>query len=91
MPSSSRQVDVTNTLGLHLRAAEKFVRLTQGFRADVWVVCDGRKVSGKSILDLATLAAECGSRLELETDGPDAQAAMDALTALIERRFDEEG
>ena len=86
----SRQVDVTNTLGLHLRAAGKFVGLAQQFQADVWVVCDGRKASGKSILDLATLAAACGSRLELETDGPDAETALDALTGLIGRRFDED-
>jgi phosphocarrier protein HPr len=90
MIMTSRQVDLTNTLGLHLRAAAKFVSLAQQFRADVSVICDGRKVSGKSILDLATLAAACGSRLELETDGPDAEAALDALTDLIGRRFDEE-
>ena len=86
----SRQVEITNTLGLHLRAADKFVRLAQQFRADVRVACDGRKVSGRSILDLTTLAAACGSRLELEADGPDAEAALDALTDLIGRRFDEE-
>jgi phosphocarrier protein len=91
MLTSRRQVDVTNTLGVHLRAAAKFVALTQEFRADVWVVSDGRKVSGKSVLDLATLAAECGSRLELEADGPDAEAVIDALTSLIERRFEEGG
>ncbi len=86
----SRRVDVTNTLGLHLRAAAKFVSLAQQFRADVSVICDGRKVSGKSILDLTTLAAACGSRLELETGGPDAHAALEALAGLIGRGFDEE-
>lgn len=89
MLTANRSVDVTNSLGLHLRAADKFVRLACKFKADVWVLCDGRKVSGKSILDLTTLAAACGTRLELEADGPDADAAMDALTALIGRRFDE--
>ena len=72
----SRQIEIINTLGLHLRAAAKFVRLAQQFQADIWVACDGRKVSGRSILDLATLAAERGSRLELETNGPDAEAAL---------------
>jgi phosphocarrier protein len=89
MLTSRRQVDLTNTLGLHLRAAATFVRLAQQFRANVWVVCGGRRASGKSILDLATLAAECGARLELETDGPDAEAALVALTELIARGFDE--
>jgi phosphocarrier protein HPr len=86
----SRQVEINNILGLHLRAADKFVRLAQQFRADVWVDRDGRKVSGRSILDLATLAAECGSLLKLETDGPDAEAASNALTNLIAFGFDEE-
>src|SRR3954447_8383973 len=85
-----RQVGVVNILGLHLRAADRFVRLAREFRADVWVSCDGRMASGKSILDLATLAAGYGTRLELEADGPDAEAALDALTGLIERGFNEQ-
>jgi phosphotransferase system HPr (HPr) family protein len=89
-PSISRQVEVTNALGLHLRTAAQFVRLAQQFRADIRVACDGRTASGRSVLDLATLAAACGSRLGLEADGPDAEAALDALTDLIGRRFDEE-
>jgi phosphocarrier protein HPr len=87
---AKRQLDITNTLGLHLRAAGAFVKLAQQFRAEVWVICNGRRASGKSILDLATLAAECGCRLELETAGPDAESALDALSELIARRFDEE-
>ena len=90
MVTATRQVDVTNTLGLHLRTAGAFVKLAQQFRAEVWVVCNDRRASGKSILELATLAAECGCRLELETHGPDAEAALDALTELIARGFREE-
>lgn len=86
----SRQVEITNSFGLHLRAADKFVRLAQQFQADVWVASGGRKVSGRSIIDLATLAAECGTRLELETNGPDAAAALDALADLIGHGFDEQ-
>jgi phosphotransferase system HPr (HPr) family protein len=86
----SRQVEITNTLGLHLRAADQFVRLARQFRAEVWVACDGRTANGRSILDLTTLAAACGSQLELEADGPDAEAALDALTGLIGRGFDEQ-
>lgn len=89
MLTLSRHVDISNPLGLHLRAADKFVRLACQFRADVRVICDGNKANGKSILDLVTLAAACGSRLDVETDGPDSQAALDALTALVDRRFDE--
>ncbi len=85
----SRQVEITNTLGLHLRAADKFVRLARQFQAEVRVACDGRKVSGRSMLDLMALAAACGTCLELEADGPDAQAALDALSDLIAREFDE--
>jgi phosphocarrier protein len=88
-PRVSRQVKVSNPLGLHLRAAVQFVRLAGQFRADVRVVCEGRQGSGRSILDLTTLAAGCGSRLELEADGPDAEIAVAALAQLIERRFDE--
>jgi phosphotransferase system HPr (HPr) family protein len=86
----SQQVEITNAQGLHLRAADKFVRLARQFRADVWVARDGRKASGRSILDLTTLAAARGTRLELEADGPDAEAALDALTDLIGRGFDEQ-
>ena len=89
MLKASQQADLTNTLGLHLRAADKFVKLAQRFQSDVRVVCDGRTASGKSILDLTTLAAERGCRLELEANGPDAEAALGALVALIGRGFDE--
>jgi phosphocarrier protein len=83
-----RHVEITNPLGLHLRAAERFVRMAREFQANVRVARDGRKISGRSILDLMTLAAPCGCRLDLEADGPDAEAAVDALSALIERGFD---
>jgi phosphotransferase system HPr (HPr) family protein len=86
----NRDVEVTNTLGLHLRAASKFVALAQQFQADVSVIYDGRKANGKSILDLATLAAACGSQLELKADGHDGESALDALVGLVGRGFDEQ-
>jgi phosphotransferase system HPr (HPr) family protein len=89
-PVVRREAEIINTLGLHLRAAAKFVHLSKGFQASVTVIHDGREVSGKSIIELATLAAECGYRVVLNAEGPDAEAAVDALTALIMRRFDEE-
>jgi phosphotransferase system HPr (HPr) family protein len=86
----SRQVEITNTYGLHLRAANTFARLAQQFQADVRVGYDGRKVNGRSILDLTTLAAGCGAWLEVQADGADAEAALEALIDLITRRFDEQ-
>jgi phosphocarrier protein len=89
MSTASRQVALTNALGFHLRATGKFVQLARQFQAEVWVTCDGRKASGRSVLDLTTLAAPCGSWLALDADGPDADAVLDALTGLIDRGFDE--
>lgn len=85
----TRSVEIVNTLGLHFRAADRIVRIARQFQANVNVACDGRAASGRSILDLATLAAGCGARLVLEADGPDAEAAINALTGLIEHGFDE--
>ena len=81
---------IANPLGLHLRAADRFVRLARQFRAEVRVSLEGKVANGKSILDLTTLAAGCGTRLELEANGPDAEAALAALSGLIEARFEED-
>lgn len=89
-PAARREVEIVNMLGLHLRAADKFVSLAREFQATVAVIHDGRQVSGSSILDLTSLAVECGSRIVLRAEGPDALAAVDALTNLVVRRFDEE-
>jgi phosphocarrier protein HPr len=89
MVRSSRPIDISNIPGLNLRAADKFVRLAGRFTAEVWVFCDERRVNGKSILDLITLTAACGSRLQIETDGPEADAALDALSQLVIRGFDD--
>jgi phosphocarrier protein HPr len=86
---SNRQVEVVNALGLHLRAAGKFVRLAQQFHAQVRVACGERIVNGKSILDLTTLAAERGTWLALEASGHDAEDAIEALTELVATRFHE--
>jgi len=78
-----RQVGVSNVLGLHLRVAGKFVRLAQAFQSDVRVCCEGIIANGKSILDLLSLAAECGTMLALEAQGCDAEDAVAALANLI--------
>lgn len=87
----SRQVEIINPQGLHMRAAERFVSLARQFQAEVRVGHAGRRVSGRSLLDLLTLGAVCGTRLELEAEGPDAAAALDALGGLARRGFDEHG
>lgn len=65
------------------------MRAVWPFVAEVRVACDGRRVSGRSLLDLMTLGAPCGTRLEIQVEGPDAEAALEALTGLIDRGFDE--
>ena len=76
---SRRQMEITNALGLHLRAASQFVQLSRQFHAEVRVFCNGRAADGRSILDLMMLAAECGASLELEVNGPEAEEATAAL------------
>jgi len=81
------QVEIVNEHGLHFRAASRFIQLAQRFRADVRVALENKAVNGKSILDLATLAAARGARLDLEADGPDAEAAILALSELVKAHF----
>jgi phosphocarrier protein len=85
-----RQVELTNPLGLHLRPAEKFVKLALQFQAEIRVHYNGTEHNGRSILELASLAAECGTRLEVEARGPDAVAAVEALADLVEAHFYED-
>ena len=78
-----RQVAVNNVLGLHLRVADKFVRLANAFQSEVNVHYEGLVADGKSILSLLGLAAECGTMLALEAQGCDAEDAVAALANLI--------
>jgi phosphocarrier protein HPr len=82
-----RQVEITNFLGLHMRPADKFVRLALRYQSEVKVHYNGRQFNGKSILDLTTLCAERGTRLELEARGPDAAEAIEALAGLVFAHF----
>jgi phosphocarrier protein HPr len=82
-PVSRRQVGVSIVHGLHLRAASKFVKLAKTFQSEVRVHCNGVIANGKSILDLLSLAAECGTMLALEVQGCDAEDAVAALADLI--------
>ncbi|MBT5413111.1 MAG: HPr family phosphocarrier protein [Rhodospirillaceae bacterium] len=85
-----RVVTIVNGRGLHARAAAKFVKLAAEFEADVEVAKDRARVAGSSIMGLMMLAAGPGTRLELCAGGPDAAAALDALVALVERKFGED-
>ncbi len=82
-----RQVEITNALGLHLRPADKFVKLAEQFQSDVRVLYNGRVFDGKSILELTSVAAECGTKLVLEAHGPDAEQAVIALAELVSAQF----
>ena len=85
-----RQVEVTNSLGLHMRPANKFVELALKFQAEIRVHYNGNEYNGKSMLELTSLAAERGARLEVEARGPDAAAAVTALAALVDSQFHED-
>jgi phosphocarrier protein HPr len=82
-------VAVINRLGLHARAAARFVQLAGQFRSTVRVSVGERVMDGKSILGLLLLAAAQGTHLTIETEGADAEAALSALVALVERGFEE--
>lgn len=84
----TREVEVVNALGLHARAAARFVHTASGFASQVRVSRGGRTMDGKSILGLLLLSAGRGTRIEISADGPDEQAAIDALVALAARGFD---
>lgn len=86
----AREVKVVNKLGLHARAAARFVRLAERFDAQVRVAKDDIEVAGTSILGLMMLTAATGSMLRLSATGPEAVAALEALADLVARGFDEE-
>ena len=81
---------VTNRLGLHARAAARFVQLAGGFESRITVATEGSRVDGKSILGLLTLAAREGTRLRLFAAGSDEAEALAALDALVRDRFGED-
>ena len=85
----SRRVRVTNPLGLHARAAARFVGLAARFKSQVRVNRGQRTVDGKSILGLLLLAAARGTELVIAADGADEADALDALTGLVDRGFED--
>jgi phosphocarrier protein len=83
------EVTIVNRKGLHARASASFVKCVERFDAEVTVTKDGQGVSGASIMGLMMLAAGPGSIILIETEGPDAEEALDALTSLVELGFNE--
>jgi phosphocarrier protein len=84
------EVTIVNRLGLHARAAAKFVHLASAYTSRVTVARDGTRVDGKSILGLLTLAASKGTKLHLTIQGDDEAEAGNKLAELIRSRFGEE-
>ena len=84
-----QEIKIITNLGLHARASRKFTQTATQFSSEVWVTRKERRVNGKSIMGLMMLAAAQGSTIELETDGSDEAAAMQALTDLINDYFGE--
>ena len=83
------RITISNKLGLHARASAKFTKLASSFRSDVFLARKDRRVNAKSIMGVMMLAAGIGTEVEIEIDGADEQAAMDALTALVTDKFGE--
>jgi len=84
-----REVTLNNVLGLHARAAARFVQVASRFRSRISLSKDGRSVDAKSILGILMLAGAQGDRLVLSAHGEDEQEAVEALSALILSRFGE--
>ncbi|MDX1625927.1 MAG: HPr family phosphocarrier protein [Wenzhouxiangellaceae bacterium] len=82
-------VTLVNRLGLHARAASRLVRTAAEFESTIWLERDRRRVNAKSIMGILMLAAPVGTELVIECEGPDEEAAMEALKSLVADRFGE--
>jgi len=87
----SRELQIINKRGLHARASAKFVQMVEKFNAEVWVTRGSETVGGTSIMGLMMLAAGPGTSVVVSAIGPEAQAAVDAIAALVADKFNEEG
>ena len=84
-----QKITIINKLGLHARAAAKFVSCASAYSSRIQVGNDGKMVDGKSIMSIMMLAASRGTELDIEIDGRDEEEALAALTQLVENKFDE--
>ena len=87
----SRELPIINKRGLHARASAKFVQMVERFNAEMWVTKGGETVGGTSIMGLMMLSAGPGTSIVVAAAGPEAQAALDAITELVASKFNEEG
>jgi phosphocarrier protein len=87
----SKELLIINKRGLHARASAKFVQTVERFNAEVWVTRGSETVGGRSIMGLMMLAAAPGTTIVVSAIGPEADAAVQAITELVESKFNEEG
>jgi phosphocarrier protein HPr len=87
----SREIPIINKRGLHARASAKFVQMVERFNAEVWVTRGSETVGGTSIMGLMMLSAGPGTSIVVSAAGPEAEAAIDAITQLVASKFNEEG
>ena len=86
---ASAELVIVNKLGLHARASAKLTQVASGFKSDVWLTRNGRRVNAKSIMGVMMLAAGKGASVTVEAEGEDSDAALAALRALIADKFGE--
>mgnify|MGYP006327805747 FL=1 len=84
-----QEIEIVNKLGLHARASAKLTQMASRYQSDVHIARNGRRVNAKSIMGVMMLAAGKGSKVTLETSGPDEEEAMTALCALVADCFGE--
>lgn len=87
---AQREFTIQNKLGIHARPAAQFVKTASRFSSEIRVEKDGEEVDGKSIMGLMMLAAGHGSVISVSAEGDDSETALDALSALIDRKFEED-
>ena len=87
----SKELPIINKRGLHARASAKFVQMVERFNAEVWVTRGGETVGGTSIMGLMMLSAGPGTTIIVSAIGPEAEAALAAITQLVGDKFNEEG
>jgi phosphocarrier protein len=83
------EAEIVNKLGLHARAAAKLTQLASGFQSQIWLTRNGRRVNAKSIMGVMMLAAGKGAKIDIETDGSDADMALQAMLKLVADKFGE--
>jgi phosphocarrier protein len=84
------EVEIVNKLGLHARASAKLTQVASAYDSQIWLERNGRRVNAKSIMGVMMLAAARGAKVAIDTEGPDEEAALQALLELIADRFGEE-